>query len=80
MTKYIVYAILGGFFSVWSYVGSAIVGHKQGQTTLMMLAITYCVVICFLVFKEKPEKYAYVLALPPFIVGGIYYIYTTINV
>ena len=79
MFKYIGYAILGGFFSLWGYIGAAIVGHEAGQTEALLLSIAYVGVICFLIFNEKPEKFTYVLVLPMFIVVGMHTIYAAVS-
>lgn len=79
MFKYIGYAILGGFFSLLGYVGAAIVGHEAGQIEAFLLSIAYVGVTCFLIFNEKPEKFAYVLVLPMFIVVGMHTIYAAVS-
>ncbi len=79
MFKYILFGILSGFFSLWGYVGAAIVGHEAGQTMALLLTLAYVGVICFLIFKDKPEDFAYVLILPMFIVIGMHIIYSTVS-
>ena len=79
MLKYIGFAILGGFFSLWGYVGAAIVGREAGQSMALLLSLAYIGVICFHIFNEKPEKYAYILVLPTIIVAGILAIYVILG-
>jgi hypothetical protein len=79
MFKYILFGILGGFFSLWGYVGAAIVGHEAAQTEALLLSLAYVGVICFLIFKDKPEEFAYVLVLPMFIVIGMHTIYAAVG-
>jgi len=79
MLKYIGFAILGGFFSLWGYVGASIVGHEAGQTMALLLSLAYAGVIGFLIFKDKPDEFAYVLVLPAFIVFGIHTIFAIIS-
>ena len=79
MLKYIGYAILGGFFSLWGYVGAAIVGHEAAQTEAMLLSLAYVGVICFLLFKDNSEEFAYVLVLPMFIVVGMHTVYAAVG-
>jgi hypothetical protein len=79
MSKYIGYAILGGFLSLWGYIGAAIVGNEAGQTMALLLSLAYFGVISFLVFNEKPEKYAYVLVLPMIMVAGLHTIYAIVG-
>ena len=79
MLKYIGFAILGVFFSLWGYVGAAIVGHEAGQSMALLLSLAYIGVICFLIFNEKPEKYAYFLVFPMIMVAGIHAIYAIVG-
>jgi hypothetical protein len=80
--KYIGCAILGGFFSLWGYVGAAIVGHEAGQTMTLLLLIAYAGVIIFLIAKvseDEGKDYAYVLVLPMFIVLGMHTMYAAFS-
>ena len=64
---------------MWGYVGAAIVGHEAAQTEALLLSLAYVGVICFLIFKDKPEEFAYVLILPMFIVIGMHTIYAAVG-
>ena len=56
MLKYIGFAILGGFFSLWGYVGAAIVGHEAGQSVALLLSLSYIGIICFLNLMKSPKS------------------------
>ena len=82
MFKYILFGILGGFFSLWGYIGAAIVSNDAGQTMALLLLLAYAGVIIFLipkVWEDQGKDYSYVLILPMFIVIAIYTIHAAVS-
>ena len=64
---------------MWGYVGAAIVGHEAAQTQALLLVIAYASIIFFLISLNKPEQFAFVLALPMFVVIGMHTIYAAFS-
>jgi len=79
MFKYFLFGILGAIFAIVDYAGSAIVGQHAGKIESLLLVLAYVGVICFLLSKDNPEKFAYVLILPAFIALGLNIIYVFVS-